>query len=354
MNINYKKNMKKLKADIGLLCATMQNQSESRYETGQYLLAAWIIKMLSKWGHFSYEIDVEGNLYITKGKAELYPCIVAHLDTVHSFVPNYIITRVGNFILAIDGDTGEQVGTGCDDRVGITIALQMFQEHDNIKLFFPTNEEIGGIGSSNCNIDFFKDCCFLIQPDRNMYANKKDYINHTNGIDVTTAEFDVAISPYIKAHGYEEERGTFTDIGILLEKGAGCCAFNLSCYLNAHTEQEVCFIPLYEDALNLVNDVIVNMSYKRWEIKVVKQRYDMNWLDKYNLPFKTPVNTLNIYDDEPVFNQEEYENEVDAEVDICALYCDGKFLECDIDNTTFCSKCKKTIGQDYLMQTMIF
>ena len=32
------------------------------------------------------EIDDIGNMYLTKGRAEYYPCFVAHLDTVHQKV----------------------------------------------------------------------------------------------------------------------------------------------------------------------------------------------------------------------------------------------------------------------------
>ena len=32
------------------------------------------------------ETDAAGNLYITKGEAESYPCIVAHLDQVQSYI----------------------------------------------------------------------------------------------------------------------------------------------------------------------------------------------------------------------------------------------------------------------------
>ena len=29
------------------------------------------------------------NIYVTKGKADVYPCVVAHTDTVHDFVKGY-------------------------------------------------------------------------------------------------------------------------------------------------------------------------------------------------------------------------------------------------------------------------
>ena len=32
------------------------------------------------------------NIYVTKGKADVYPCVVAHTDTVHDFVEGYCVT----------------------------------------------------------------------------------------------------------------------------------------------------------------------------------------------------------------------------------------------------------------------
>ena len=35
--------------------------------------------------------DRMGNLYVIKGRAETYPCVVAHMDTVHSIEPGGIV-----------------------------------------------------------------------------------------------------------------------------------------------------------------------------------------------------------------------------------------------------------------------
>lgn len=110
--------MKNIKPDIDLLCNVLRNQSESYDSEGQHKFALWIIQTLNKINpDFIYEFDDYGNLYITKGISNLYPCIVAHLDTVHKNVDNFIIKKVGEFIMAFDGDFGLQTGCGADDRV---------------------------------------------------------------------------------------------------------------------------------------------------------------------------------------------------------------------------------------------
>ena len=35
--------------------------------------------------NISYEVDISGNILITKGESENYPCFVSHLDTVHDY-----------------------------------------------------------------------------------------------------------------------------------------------------------------------------------------------------------------------------------------------------------------------------
>ena len=47
------------------------------------------------------EDDEYGNLYITKGTSDLYPCIVAHLDEVHN-VEDRITLTINNDIYGFD------------------------------------------------------------------------------------------------------------------------------------------------------------------------------------------------------------------------------------------------------------
>ena len=82
------------------------------------------------------DIDDLGNIYITKGKADVYPCVVAHTDTVHDIYKGYKVYEVeGNFV-AFDSATMQQVGTGGDDKVGLWICLEMLRSYDNIKICF--------------------------------------------------------------------------------------------------------------------------------------------------------------------------------------------------------------------------
>ena len=73
------------------------------------------------------------NIYVTKGKADVYPCVVAHTDTVHNFVPGYGVCKLGDKFYAMDSINMQQVGVGGDDKVGIWAALECIKKFDNIK-----------------------------------------------------------------------------------------------------------------------------------------------------------------------------------------------------------------------------
>ena len=67
--------------------------------------------------------DAFGNLFITKGVADSYPTIVAHLDEVHD-VENRKIVVEEDMIYACDSG-GNRVGLGADDKNGVWIILKI-------------------------------------------------------------------------------------------------------------------------------------------------------------------------------------------------------------------------------------
>lgn len=89
------------------------------------------------------ERDEYGNLYVTKGNALQYPCIVAHTDINQSRKQDVSVIINKDIIFGFDNQTCEQAGIGADDGCGISLAYEMFERFDNIKLFFPKDEEIG-------------------------------------------------------------------------------------------------------------------------------------------------------------------------------------------------------------------
>lgn len=199
----------------------------------------------------------KGNLYLIKGTAETYPCIVAHLDQVqreHSkdFMP--IETR--ELIFGYSPRNWKQESIGADDKNGIWIALKCLEKYDTLKVALFVEEEIGCQGSNQADMGFFKDCRFVIQPDRRGY---KDLITSIGWTDLCSDEFLKAIG--YEKFGYQETEGMMTDILTLKENGLEVSCINLSCgYYEAHTDREFTVKKDLLNCLRLVEHIIENCT----------------------------------------------------------------------------------------------
>lgn len=198
------------------------------------------------------EVDKKGNLLVTKGIASLYPCIVSHLDDVHKYDDSKTIHQQNDILFAFNGE--KQIGCGGDDKVGMYICLQALIDFDVIKVVFFVEEEIGTIGSNEVDLEFFKDCKFIAQPDR---KGNSDLINYTNGTDVMSAEFKEFLTPIIEPYKYSYAHGSCTDVGKLVNRGVGISSFNISCgYYNAHQSTEIVKISEVNICYDLLKTII--------------------------------------------------------------------------------------------------
>lgn len=198
----------------------------------------------------------EGNIYITKGKAKTYPCVVAHMDTVHSIVENFHIYEHGDALFSFDHDTYSQVGIGGDDKVGIFCCLESLERFDTIKIAFFKDEEIGCVGSRSADMDFFKNVSFVLQADRKGY---KDFVRKIAGNLLYSDDFAEIINPVLEKYNKEEcMLGGSTDVGALHTKGIGVCVANSSCgYYNPHRDGEYVIISEVFKTSDLFRDIIL-------------------------------------------------------------------------------------------------
>ena len=188
-------------------------------------------------GHISISKDKFGNLYIVKGEAETYPCLVSHIDQVshskHSRDFKAVETR--DIIFGYSPGNRRFENLGADDKNGIFICLECLKKYDNIKIAFFREEETGCRGSSEAVMSFFDDVRFIIQPDR---KGDSDLITSIGCSGLCSEEFIEAIEP--EKWGYKEENGLMTDILALKENKLGVSCINLSCgYYNPHTDEEI-------------------------------------------------------------------------------------------------------------------
>lgn len=208
-------------------------------------------------GVCNIEQDSIGNVFVTKGVADTYPCLASHIDQVQqTHSRDFVCIDSEGVIFGYSPKCHQLQGLGADDKNGILICLECLAKYDAIKVAFFVGEEAGCTGSSACDLAFFSDCRFIIEPDR---RGSSDLITSMFCGDVCSEDFTKAIDA--KKFGYEEEDGTVTDVGTLTERGVGISCLNLSCgYYEAHTDREFTVLSELENCLRFVQHIIENCT----------------------------------------------------------------------------------------------
>lgn len=213
----------------------------------------------------------DGNIYVIRGEADLYPCVVAHTDTVHRNQKHIHCVRIGDKLCAIEGKKMEQTGTGGDDKVGILIALECIRKFKNIKVVFFRDEESGCRGSANANMDFFKNTTMVIQCDR---RGRYDITEKINGLEMVTEEFKTAIKPLIETFKRNWVDGMMTDVLELAQKKLQVVCMNLSCgYYDPHTDRETINMLHMQETMAFVYELIEQFGDRQWLIPKRERKY---------------------------------------------------------------------------------
>jgi hypothetical protein len=281
-----------IKPDLNYLIQILNIRRHSKSKT-QSDFADSIAKFYEYEGA-SVERDPYGNVYVTKGNSNLYPCMVAHLDINQTQRDNVTIHTSGDIMFGFDSDEGVQAGMGADDGCGVALAYEMFIRFDNIKLFFPLDEEIGCKGSNVCDPTFFTDCSMILQGDRRSYST--DLITYTNGIETCSKEFVTAASSIMSTYGYKDTRGVCTDIGSIKKNSiVDCIACNVSIgYFNEHSDEEVISIKAYYNAVNFVYKVIEKLGNQKWHHVHTPKQIDL-FTSFPNVPSVPKADKVNDY-----------------------------------------------------------
>lgn len=247
--------------DVNFLIRTLRVQSKSR-DTGrmnQFILAE--AKALG------LEADIDnGNIYITKGKAKVYPTFVAHTDTVHTIRPRgqYRVIRSDDMLFAMNPETMRMTGVGGDDKVGIFLALSCLRKLPAVKVAFFRDEEIGCLGSAKAKMKFFKNAAFVLQADRRGVG---DFVRVAAGAELYGENFSEVVQPLLEPFGfYEYSNGSITDVMTLKDNGLDVAAANVACgYYYPHSNEEVVSISDVENTLDLFLTIAEKMGNKKWE-----------------------------------------------------------------------------------------
>ena len=179
--------------------------------------------------------DAHGNLFVTKGEAESYPCLCAHMDQVQHLHPtDFVCIEDRGVIFGYSPKQHKQCGLGADDKNGIFIALQCLEHYDVLKCAFFVGEEIGCVGSHAADIEFFADCRFCAQIDR---RGNSDMVTSISFDSICSEEFAKAAD--CETYGYAVSTGLMTDVEALRCNGVTVSCINMSCgYYEPHTDHE--------------------------------------------------------------------------------------------------------------------
>lgn len=200
--------------------------------------------------------DKKGNLYITKGTGP-YPCAVAHMDTVHDFKAHIYPIEINGIITGMDPTTMRQTGIGGDDKCGIYACLCLLHWLPSIKVAFFVDEEIGCMGSREADMEFFKDCKFVLMADR---RDNCDFVNDIQG-PLSSKAFQRAVEPLMKKRKFKFCTGMFTDVMALRDKKVGVSCANMSAgYYRPHSEGEYIIIDDMMNTIYLMYEICTTLT----------------------------------------------------------------------------------------------
>ena len=220
--------------------------------------------------------DAIGNLIATKGKAEIYPCIASHMDTVHDIKDDFSVVyhndkRDGNLILSAMS-IDKQAGVGGDDKCGIFACLYMLENMDICKAVFFTQEEVGCVGSSDIDMKHFDNVGYIIQLDR---WGSHDLICEYMGQDTVNNDFLRIAKSIYKKYDYKSASGLITDSINLWDMGVGVSCVNVSCgYYEHHSNSEYIDVNELWNSIVFTKDLVYKLGCNTYSSKPIKVKLD--------------------------------------------------------------------------------
>jgi putative aminopeptidase FrvX len=260
-----------------------------------------IREYILKWAesrNIKYFIDKVGNIYLTKGESDSYPCMVAHMDTVHKIDESgginiveetYTKTKTdysnvcdGKQVLRgykLNKSIGDKNRTGCggDDKAGIFLALEIIEKFDIMKGAFFVSEEIGCIGSREADPEFFSNVAYAIQHDspendtiswycsgyqlfNDEWATPEVVLDETTGVE----RFVGKIGDLLYNYGVRIfARHPYTDVSQLKKKFDFQCINLPAAYYHYHSSNECVLIEGIETAFNLSVAIIDRLGNEK-------------------------------------------------------------------------------------------
>jgi putative aminopeptidase FrvX len=232
-------------------------------------------------------IDNKGNIYLQKGsleKGRFFPCLVAHMDTVHSRqipfieankkIPLQTEVVNGNHLIF-----AEDFGLGGDDKAGIVIALTIMEMLPVCKAVFFVEEEIGCGGSEVAELSWFRDVGYIIAFD----APGRNCASWSCGGELLFDKtfYEKFLRELGNKHGLTNfEAHPYTDVMMLRMNTCLACMNFSAGYYNHHTSIEYVVAEDMDQAVAMGLHLINRLGNKEYIIP-----YTPHYLDVDNADF---------------------------------------------------------------------
>lgn len=215
----------------------------------EHIMSNWVCDRLEELG-IPYSYDEMGNVFATKGTANRYPCVAAHMDTVHEMEQITIRTNKHGHLFAIN-EEGEPAGIGGDDKCGVYLCLQMLQSFDAMKAAFFVSEECGCIGAKASDPKFFSDVAYCIEfdspcDDIMSFSNDGAQLFQTKG-----AFYEIAKPLLVRAGVIYWQHHPYTDVSVLRRRHNFPCLNLPAGYFKAHSSSEYVVPQAVQNTLEL-------------------------------------------------------------------------------------------------------
>ena len=245
------------------------------YSGNERKLVNFICEFLEE-NKIPYKVDELFNIYCTKGDADIYPCVVAHTDTVHN--NNHIDVRTElkkncrNVLKeAYKGYNakGKPTGIGGDDKAGVFACLTLLLELPALKAAFFVSEEIGCKGSKEADEAFFENVGYAIQFDAPYDYMVTEVSSGVPLFDRRSEFFNKANNVLIEYIIPEYGSHPFTDV-YALKKLFDFSCINLSIgYYEHHTADEYVILEDVENGIKIGREMIASLGYEKYKKRYV-------------------------------------------------------------------------------------
>jgi tripeptide aminopeptidase len=237
----------------------------------EHKLLTYIVKYL-RTTPYSFDIDVTGNLYITKGEADWYPCVCAHTDSVqkHQDIEIHEVTYKDKLrLIGKKTETGNQCGIGADDKAGVFVCLELLDILPAIKVALFTGEEFGCVGSQHADPKFFENVGYVMEFD---CPGNSDITFYCNGIQLfdPKGEFYQKVQPILESKMPNEvvmHKHPYTDVWPLKRMFPFSCINIGTGYYAYHTDNEYVIVKDVFNAIDMGKEIINSLGCSFYEFK---------------------------------------------------------------------------------------